>query len=193
LYEWRKEQLAAETAKAQRIGETANLYEWRKEQPLPVKGAKSSRNHKGSSQESSPQRTQRIAIFRILKLEESYIPGTCNIAKDQLVKRKRFAAKCLGLTVWAIALLQIFDLSKWWRLPMVILFTLSALAIQQVYYRFCYVFGLKGLYGLGALGKTQKISDDKNLKKDRAKARRMIISSVVIGVVLTVIYFFLPI
>jgi len=127
-----------------------------------------------------------------LRLEETYIPGTCNIAKDQLLKRKRFAAKCLGLTVWAIALLQIFDLSKWWRLPMVVLFTLSALAIQQVYFKFCYIFGLKGLFGLDKLGKAQKITDPENLKKDRAKALRMIVSSILIGVLLTAIYFFLP-
>lgn len=123
----------------------------------------------------------------------SYLPGQCNISGAQLTKRKRFAAKCLGLTVWAIVLLQIFELSKWWRLPMVVLFTLSTLAIQQVYYKFCYVFGLKGLYGLADLGKTQKIKEDEYLKKDRAKARRMIISSVLIGIVLTAIYFFLQV
>lgn len=126
-------------------------------------------------------------------MEETYIAGTCNIAKDQLVKRKRFAAKCLGLTVWAIAILQFFDLSKWWRLPMFILFTLSALGIQQVYFKFCYIFGLKGLFGLDQLGKAQKITDDENLKKDRDKAMRMIVSSVLIGIALTAIYFFLPV
>jgi len=125
-------------------------------------------------------------------MEENYIPGTCNIDKAQLLKRKRFAAKCLGLTVWAIVLIEIIDLSKWWRLPMVVLFTLSTLGIQQVYFKFCYVFGLKGLYGLGEIGKTQKIKEPEQLKKDRAKAQRMIISSVLIGIALTAIYFFLP-
>ena len=76
---------------------------------------------------------------------------------------------------------------------MVVPFTLTVIGIQQVYFKFCYIFGLKGLYVMGAIGKTQKVKEDESLKKDRARARRMIISSILIGVVLTAIYFFLPI
>lgn len=101
-------------------------------------------------------------------------------------------AKCLGLTVWCIALIEILDLGKWWRLPMVILFTFSAIGVQQVYFKFCYAFGLKGLYGLNELGKTQKVTEDEFLQADRKKARRMIISSIIIGIFLTVIYFLMP-
>lgn len=102
-------------------------------------------------------------------------------------------AKCLGLTVWAIALIEILDLGKWWRLPMVILFTLSAIGIQQVYFKFCYVFGLKGLYGLNEIGKTQTVEEEEYRRADRQKAQRMIISSILIGILLTAIYFFLPV
>ncbi len=123
----------------------------------------------------------------------SYSPGHCNISGAQLLKRKRFAAKCLGLTVWAILLIEIIDLSKWWKLPMVVLFTLSAIGIQQVYFNFCYVFGLKGLYGLDEVGKTKTVEEEEYRRADRAKAQRMIISSVLIGILLTAIYFFLPV
>ncbi len=122
----------------------------------------------------------------------SYSPGHCNISGAQLLKRKRFAAKCLGLTVWAIALIQIFGFSKWWRLPMVILFTLSAIGIQQVYFKFCYVFGLKGLYG-EEVGKTKTVEEEEYRRADKEKAKRMIFSSILIGILLTAIYFFLPV
>jgi hypothetical protein len=125
-------------------------------------------------------------------MSEPYIPGTCNIAGAQLHKRKRFMAKSLGLTVWAIALIQILGLPKWCRLPMVILFTLSAIGIQQVYFKFCYVFGLKGLIGRDELGKVEK-TEDAYRELDRKKAQRMILSSILYGVILTLIYYFLPI
>ena len=124
-------------------------------------------------------------------MDGDYISGTCNISGAQLHKRKRFMAKCLGITVWAIALLQILTLSHWWRLPMVILFTLSIIGIQQVYFKFCYMFGLKGLLGMGELGKTQKVSEA-NIARDRARARKMIISSIILGIIFTIIYFLLP-
>ena len=124
-------------------------------------------------------------------MDGDYISGTCNISGAQLHKRKRFMAKCLGLTVWAIAILQILNLSHWWRLPMVILFTLSIIGIQQVYFKFCYMFGLKGLFGMGEMGKTQKVNEA-NKSLDRIKAQKMIVSSIILGIILTVIYFILP-
>lgn len=75
---------------------------------------------------------------------------------------------------------------------MVVLFTLSAIGAQQVYFKFCYIFGLKGLYGMEEVGKAQKVEDEAHRHADRAKAQRMIISSVIIGVLLTAIYFLLP-
>lgn len=123
----------------------------------------------------------------------SYTPGQCNIDKGQLYKRKRFLAKCLGLAVWAILLIELLDLNKWWRLSMLPLFTLSAIGAQQVYFKFCYVFGLKGIYGMEEVGKTQSVEQEAHRLADLAKARNMIISSIVIGILLTVIYFLLPI
>lgn len=102
-------------------------------------------------------------------------------------------AKCLGLTVWAIVLIEIFGASRWWRLPMVVLFTLSAIGVQQVYFKFCYVFGLKGLYGMDEVGKTFTVEEAEYRKADKEKAQRMIVSSVLIGILLTAIYFFLPV
>lgn len=124
---------------------------------------------------------------------EQYIPGICNLGNQQLMKRKRFAAKSAGFTVWAIVLLQLFSVPPVWRLCMLIPFSVTALALQQVYYKFCYVFGLKGYYGLNLVGQTNKVTDAESLKLDRAKAHRMIVSSVFIGTILALIYYLLPV
>ena|ERR1035437_995102 len=126
-------------------------------------------------------------------LEDGYIPGTCNIGKEQLTKRKWFAVLCIFATLLCIFLLQVFQLDKIWRLPMFILFTASAIGVQQVYYKFCYLFGLKGLYGFGEVRRAKLVEEVEYRKLDRAKAQRMISSSVLIGLVLTAIYYFLPV
>ena len=115
----------------------------------------------------------------------------CNIAGAQLHKRKRFLAKCLGLTAWAIFLIEIFAESNWWRLLAFPLFTLSALAVQQVYLKFCYVFGLKGVSGMDEPGKVQQLENAELRKAARRRSIKMILTSVLIGMLLTALYFYL--
>lgn len=74
---------------------------------------------------------------------------------------------------------------------MIVPFTLSAIAFQQVYFRFCYVFGLKGLMGMDELGKVEKV-EEAYRKPGRKKAQRMIATSILYGFILTLIYYFLP-
>ncbi len=122
----------------------------------------------------------------------NYIPGTCNIGNDQLTKRKRFALKIILVTLACILILQIFSLDKLWRLFMFIPFTLSAIGIQQVYFKFCYMFGIKGFYGFGELGKARTIKEEEFKKLDKAKALKMIVTSVLIGLAITIAYYYLP-
>ena len=126
-------------------------------------------------------------------MPDKYIPGTCNIGKEQLEKRKRFAVKCIAATLICFIFLQASNGDKILRLLMVIPFTLSSIGFQQVYFKFCYLFGLKGLYGLGELGKTVSVEEENARKLDRKKSTRILISSLVIGILLAVIYFYLPI
>ena len=123
---------------------------------------------------------------------ENYIPGTCNIGAEQLTKRKRFAFKSVLGTILCLFFLQAFHLDKIWRLLMVVPFAVTSVALQQVAYKFCYVFGLKGLYGFGEIDKANKIKEDEFRKKDRRKSQLMLISSLLIGIILSVAYYFLP-
>lgn len=126
-------------------------------------------------------------------MENNYIPGTCNIGNEQLQKRKRFLLKTVSATLLCILFLEVFHLDKTWRMLMFIPFSLTIIGSQQVYFKFCYLFGLKGYYGFGEVGKAKAVTDAENIKRDKAKARKMIVSSVIIGAVLTVVYYFLPV
>lgn len=126
-------------------------------------------------------------------MSEDYIAGKCNIGKEQLQKRKRFLIKCIMVTVLFIVVFQWFHFNRTWRIVMIIPFSLTSIGAQQVIYKFCYVFGLKGYYGFGEIGKQLKIEGKDYLELDRKKSRRMIISSVLIGFFLTLIYCLLPV
>lgn len=115
----------------------------------------------------------------------------CNIGGAQLHKRKRFLAKCLGLTAWAIFLVEIFAENNWWRLAVFPFFALSALAVQQVYFKFCYVFGFKGMYDMDEPGQVQPVEHQELRKAHRRKSLKMILTSLLVGILLTALYFYL--
>ena len=127
-----------------------------------------------------------------MNTETNYIPGTCNIGNEQLTKRKRFLIKCILITVLCISYQLIFHSDKILRLLMFIPFTVTAVAAQQVMYKFCYRLGLMGMYGFGELGKEKSVEENEYKKLDRKKSQKMIVSSVLISAILTFGYYFLP-
>ena len=124
-----------------------------------------------------------------MSTENNYIPGTCNIGNEQLKKRKRFLAACIVTTVLLITFQLIFHSGKMWRLFMFIPFAITSVAVQQVLYKFCYRFGLTGLYGFGKVGYDTKVEGNHFRELDRKKSKKMIVSSVLIGLILTYVYY----
>ncbi|MGZ3863871.1 MAG: hypothetical protein ACXVPN_02025 [Bacteroidia bacterium] len=121
--------------------------------------------------------------------EENYIPGVCNIGNEQLAKRKRFLAKCIAITIICVVFIEFFHANKFLRLLMFFPLTLTSVAAQQVLYKFCYRFGLTGLYGFGKVGDDTKIVEGQFRELDRKKSQKMIVSSLLIAAAIAVLYY----
>ncbi len=81
--------------------------------------------------------------------DEGYIPGTCNIGKAELEKRKQAAIFSAVLTIICIALMQYYDVDRIWKLLIFIPATSFAVSFQQWYFKFCVAFGIKGVFNYG--------------------------------------------
>ena len=125
--------------------------------------------------------------------EGTYIPGTCNIGKEEINKRRRGAYSALAVTVICVIALQLTHAPQGWRLLLFIPLSSTILSFMQAYMKFCVGFGIKGAFNFGVTGKLIKIVKDEYLQKDRAKARKMILSSAAIGLLLAVVYYLLPV
>ncbi|MGZ3865086.1 MAG: hypothetical protein ACXVC6_14970 [Bacteroidia bacterium] len=121
--------------------------------------------------------------------EENYIPGVCNIGNEQLTKRKRFLAINIGVNIILIVLMAVLDADRSFRLLMFIPLAVTSVAAQQVIYKFCYRFGLTGLYGFGKVGYDKKVPKNQFRELDRKKSMKMLVSSIVIAVMLTVLFY----
>jgi hypothetical protein len=124
---------------------------------------------------------------------EQYIPGVCNIGKQE-TKQRRNAAIVGGIMAVIIAgTLVTLHLDKAWRFIVVLPLLSFGVGIQQWYYKFCVRFGMKGLFNFGDLGATHTVEQAEMHKADRNKALRMIIIGLLFAVAVAVGFYLLPV
>lgn len=126
-------------------------------------------------------------------MEQSrYIPGVCNIGEAEIAQRKRVGWIGLIVTVVLWAILWYFNVAPLWRLVLIIPASMSATGFLQGFMHFCAGFGMRGAFNFGpGLYKTETVKDAEALEKDKRKAQRIFLYSVLIGVVVAAVAYFL--
>ena len=117
----------------------------------------------------------------------NYIPGACNIGKEEINKRKQFGVIGLILTILTYSLFVYFEASRGVRFLTFIPAVISAIGFLQARMRFCVYYGLAEMFNFDSLGKPSKVENDEFVKKDKKRVRLIIYSSVLIGVVVGLI------
>jgi hypothetical protein len=125
-------------------------------------------------------------------MNNQYIPGVCNIGKEEIKRRKVSAFVTLTVTIILILILLLMPVNRYWRLVLFLPITSLAVGLQQWYFHFCVLFGIKGVFNFGNLGKTDSVEQANFRKKDRAKAQRMIIIGIAFGIFATLIFYYFP-
>jgi hypothetical protein len=105
---------------------------------------------------------------------EKYIPGTCNMGREEIKRRKAGGWAGLVLTVIAITLLLWFSAPHWMRLAVFIPAVMGATGFIQAYNKFCVYFGFGHMFNLGEVGKTDTIDQKEFRAKDRARAWQLL-------------------
>ncbi|WP_291150700.1 hypothetical protein [Flavobacterium sp. UBA7680] len=124
--------------------------------------------------------------------DNHYIPGACNIGHEEINRRKKATIFSIVLTITVIVLLFMLDANKIWRLILFIPATSLGVSFQQWYFKFCVAFGIKGVFNFGDIGKTFSIDQKENYRKDRIKAWQMIMTGMLFGLILALIFYFMP-
>jgi hypothetical protein len=127
-----------------------------------------------------------------MNTKAEYIPGTCNIGPAEIKARRKAAMVAAILSVVLIVLLVALHADKLWRFTLFIPAASVAISFQQVYFHFCVRFGLKGVFNFGNIGKTFSVDQQENFKKDRMKAQKMIAAGIVFGLVISILFYILP-
>lgn len=124
--------------------------------------------------------------------KEEYIPGTCNIGKAEVAKRRNSAisSTIIALLIAGIELVKHYE--KPWRLVVFLPLVSAAIGFQQWRSKFCVNFGLRGIFNFKDLGELASVEMEEMRKMDRNRAIKMIVTGIIIAAVLTLLFYLVP-
>lgn len=124
-----------------------------------------------------------------MAIPTTYSPGVCNIGDAEIARRRRSGH--FGLVAFLVLLVALVatGASSIWYLLLFFPAFASAAGYVQAAYRFCFYFGFSSLFNFGQLGSQQLITDPEARQRDRAKAIRVLTTTVLIAGGVTMIAF----
>lgn len=129
---------------------------------------------------------------KIMQTQNQYVPGVCNIGKNEITKRQTAGWIGLIITVGLFGLFTYLEVPRFWRLLIFIPATMTAIGFLQARMHFCAYFGMRGVFNFVEIGKTDTIEQAEFRAKDRRKAWQIIIYSVIVAVLITIPAYYLP-
>ena len=125
-------------------------------------------------------------------MSSEYIPGTCNIGKGEIRQRQLVALFGIFLTVSSATALLATDQSKSSRLSIFIPALVFSIGFVQSRSKFCLAYGLAGTFNFERLGKITKVQSAEDRKADRKTAIAILLKSAALAVLITSVFFVLP-
>ena len=122
---------------------------------------------------------------------KEYIPGVCNIGREEINKRLQFGVVAILITIVSYFLLVYFDVSKGIRLLLFIPATISSVGFLQARMRFCVYYGMAAIFNFDRIGKTHIVENDEYIRKDKKRARQIIYFSILIGLAIGILAMFI--
>lgn len=122
----------------------------------------------------------------------SYVPGTCNLGKEE-IRRRQFVA-LIGLILSASSLIGLIsvDAQPMARVSLFLPLMVFAIGFIQSRKKFCLAYGLMGTFNLGKLGDMTRVQSAEDRKADRKTAMTIFGQAVLLAGGLTFILVILP-
>jgi len=122
-----------------------------------------------------------------------YQAGVCNIGPAEIARRRRAGHIGLVAAIALFAILVAIGAPPVARLLVAIPAIMSASGYLQAYLKFCAGFGSRGILNFGEVGTTTQVQDAAARALDKARANRIGLASVAIGVLVGIVAAILPV
>ncbi len=122
----------------------------------------------------------------------SYVPGTCNLGKEEIRRRQFVALIGLFLSTSSLIGLISVDAQPMARVSLFLPLMVFAIGFIQSRKKFCLAYGLMGTFNLGKLGDMTRVQSAEDRKADRKTAMTIFGQAVLLAGGLTFIIVILP-
>ena len=122
----------------------------------------------------------------------SYVPGTCNLGKEEIRRRQFVALIGLILSISSLIGLISVDAQPMARVSLFLPLMVFAIGFIQSRKKFCLAYGLMGTFNLGKLGDMKRVQSAEDRKADRKTAMTIFGQAVLLAGGLTFILVILP-
>jgi hypothetical protein len=112
----------------------------------------------------------------------SYRPGSCNIGPEEIARRRLAGHIGLAAATGLFVVLMAAGVPSLARIVVALPAAAAASGYLQAWLKFCAAFGSRGVFNFGRLGELQRVVDDDARRRDRARANRIGLASLAIGV-----------
>ncbi|MBJ7286974.1 MAG: hypothetical protein JHD34_04195 [Candidatus Nanopelagicus sp.] len=125
-------------------------------------------------------------------MSNQYIPGTCNLGKDEIRSRQIVALFGLFLTISSVIGILAADQGRSVRFSIFIPAMIFSVGFVQSRSKFCLAYGLAGTFNFERLGKISRVASVEDRRADRKTAITILLKAAALAAVITVVFFVLP-
>lgn len=125
-------------------------------------------------------------------MSDQYIPGTCNIGKNEIRQRQVVALIGLFLSISSLVGFITTSASQNVRLGIFLPLLVFSIGWVQSRKKFCLAYGFLGTFNFGKLGKVSRVADKASQAADRKTALSILLQSLGLAAILTLIVYLLP-
>ena len=125
-------------------------------------------------------------------MSNQYIPGTCNLGKDEIRSRQIVALFGLFLTISSVIGILAADQGRSVRFSIFIPAMIFSVGFVQSRSKFCLAYGLAGTFNFDRLGKISRVSSVEDRRADRKTAIIILLKAAALAALITVVFFVLP-
>lgn len=122
----------------------------------------------------------------------SYIPGSCNLGKQEI--RRRQLVALIGLFLATSSLIGLITTNapssaRWGLFIPLMVFSVGFIQSRK---KFCLAYGFMGTFNLGKLGDLSRVQSPEDRRADRKTALIILLQSAFLAVAITTVLVFLP-
>ncbi len=122
----------------------------------------------------------------------TYIPGSCNLGKQEIKRRQLVAILGLILSVTTFVGLVGSDTPASARWGMFVPLMVFSIGFIQSRRKFCLAYGFMGTFNLGKLGDLSRVQSPEDRKADRKTALSILLQASALALALTIALVLLP-